>query len=115
VARFWRFVCTGHKTLSEAQMAEPLNLKLYRSSSKGLRRSRRYQTTFILLAMPLAVGLGFVAVRTRRLRPLLSAFAVIGLARSAAHALRSRRHWLREERIDEAVEQSFPASDAPAF
>jgi hypothetical protein len=97
-------------------MTEPLNLKLYRNSADAFAQSpRRYQATFTMLAVPLMFGLGFVAFRTRRMRPLWSAFAVLGLAHSAAQLLRSRSHELRDRHLDEAGEQSFPASDSPAL
>ena len=97
-------------------MAEPLNLKLYRNSNDAFTPTpARYQATFTMLAVPLALALGFVAFRTRRMRPLMSAFAVLGLARSAASLLRNRQNDVREQRIDDAVEQSFPASDSPAM
>ena len=104
-------------------MTRSLNLNVYRSASGALEtHSRPYQAAFTMLAVPLAFALGFTAVRTRSLKPLVSAFAVIGLARSAARALgarrritREERRITREERIDDAVAQTFPASDPPAF
>jgi hypothetical protein len=95
-------------------MTESSNLRVYRGTAHALDRPR-YETAFTLLAVPLACALGVVALRSRRLRPLLSAFAVIGLARSAARLLAQYRHDDDERRIDQAVEQSFPASDPPAF
>jgi len=97
-------------------MAEPLNLKVYRNSVDAFTRSpRNYLATFTVLAVPLAFALSFVAFRTRRLRPLLSALAVLKLARSAAQMLQDRQHHRREQQIDEALDQSFPASDSPAL
>lgn len=97
-------------------MADSLNLNLYRTGEGALApRSGRYQVTFTMLAAPLAFALGFAAIRNKRLRPLVSAFAVLGLARSAAQMLARRRDDRREQRIDEAVEDSFPASDPPAL
>ena len=95
-------------------MTEPLNLKLYRNSADAFAPSpRRYQAAFTMLAVPLMFGLGFVAFRTKRMRPLMSAFAVLGIARSAAQLLKYRSNELRDRHLDEAGKQSFPASDAP--
>jgi hypothetical protein len=94
----------------------PLNLGVYRGEADAFdARASRYRIAFSTLAMPLAVALGFAAFRSRRPGLLMSAFAVMGLARSAAHALARRRREVRESRIDAAVEQSFPASDPPAW
>jgi hypothetical protein len=93
-------------------MAEHINLNVYRRSAAARRLSpRNHPTAFALLAL----GLGFVAFRTRRLRPLASALAVLGIARSAAGLFRHRERDAREKRLDKTVEESFPASDAPAL
>jgi hypothetical protein len=97
-------------------MTRSLNLKVYRGAGHALDTpSRPYQAAFTILAVPLAFALGYTAFRTRHLRPLISAFAVIGLARSAARALGARRRADGDDRLDETVRQTFPASDAPAM
>jgi hypothetical protein len=96
-------------------MAEHINLTVYRQSAARARSPRNRQTTYAMLAVPVAFALGFLAFRSRRLRPLASACAVLGMAGSATLMLRRREREAREKRIDKTVEASFPASDAPAL
>ena len=67
-----------------------------------------------VLAFPVGLGLGLLAWRVRRLRPMLTplVFATIGWS---VNQLLAPGHGRREQRIDEALEATFPASDPPAL
>jgi hypothetical protein len=69
----------------------------------------------VAVAVPLGIGLGYLAWRVRRLRPLLTPIFVSAMTWSYNQFLAARRNGQRERRLDEAVEESFPASDPPAI
>jgi hypothetical protein len=68
-----------------------------------------------VLALPVGLGLGLLAWRVRRLRPMLTPLVFSAMAWSVNRLLASRHDGRREERIDEALEATFPASDPPAL
>jgi hypothetical protein len=69
-----------------------------------------------VLALPVGLGLGLMAWRVRRLRPMLTPLVFSVMAWSMNQLLAPRHDDLRrEERIDEALEATFPASDPPAL
>ena len=99
-------------------MASP-NLTVYRGAEA--RAVNRFPLK--TLAAPLGIALGFLATRrSPRLRAFSSVLAMMSAASMAAQWFSRWQYYKnqtgrseREDRIDEAVADSFPASDAPAF
>ena len=69
----------------------------------------------LLVAAPVGVALGLLAWRVKRFRPLFTSLAMSGLAWSTNAWRISRQQRAHDSRIDEASDQSFPASDPPAM
>lgn len=85
-------------------MSDSANLRMYRTDQPPQRRSSLMVPGLLLMA-------GIVLLRSARARrwvPLLSALSALACIEPP-----SRRR--REARIDEAVAESFPASDPPAL
>jgi hypothetical protein len=90
----------------------PLNLKVRRVEFANADRRRSHET---VQALGLIVsGLLLLAASKRRGRyviPAATALATGSLAALASAIITRRRRSAREARIDEQIEQSFPASD----
>jgi hypothetical protein len=94
----------------------PLNLRQYRGASEAatqVSRTPDARMTALATATGLVCGVG--AWRVKHARPVVALLAVIAFAYTAHVALRARRQYKRDQQIDEASAESFPASDAPAI
>jgi hypothetical protein len=87
---------------------KPLNLRTYREPQPAGLKSKK----MLYIAAPIAVGL--LAWKFKRLRPILSSLAVSGLGWYTNQWRLARQHE-RDPRIDQAGDESFPASDPPAY
>jgi hypothetical protein len=94
----------------------PLNLRLHRVPSVNVNRTPSKQT-FQLLGLIVSGVLLLLASkrRGRYVIPAAASLATGSLAALATAIISRRRHAASEAVIDERVEQSFPASDAPSL
>ena len=93
----------------------PLNLKVRRAEFSLADRRRSHETVEALALI--VSGLLLLAASKRRGRyvvPAAAALASGSLAALASAIISRRRRAAREARIDERIEQSFPASDPAA-
>ena len=109
--------CTVHDDRNvSAEDRVPLNLKVRRGEFATVDHRPSRQT---IEALGLIVsGVLLLAASKRRGRymvPTAAALATGSLAALTTAIIRRRRQSAREARIDERVEQSFPASDPPAI
>jgi drug/metabolite transporter (DMT)-like permease len=90
----------------------PLNLKVHRAEFARIERRPSRQK---MQALGLLVSGVLLLVASRRrgryVVPAAAALATGSLAALATALLANRRRGAREARIDERIEQSFPASD----
>jgi hypothetical protein len=94
----------------------PLNLQTYRTTPRVASRVSGMPARS--LAWPASLALAFAAYRFARVRSFRSALGLAALgwaARRAWNQWQAARVSRQEERIDEAMEESFPASDPPAI
>jgi hypothetical protein len=94
----------------------PLNLRLHRAPSVNVNRTPSKQTIQLLGLIVAGVLLLLASKRRGRyVTPAAASLATGSLAALATAIISRRRHAAREAVIDERVEQSFPASDAPSL
>jgi Flp pilus assembly protein TadB len=115
-ARTSRVRSLASKPGASDRVHPPLNLRQYRGASEAATQASRTpdaRMTALATATGLVCGVG--AWRVKRARPVVALLAVIAFACAAHVALRARRQYKRDQQIDEASAESFPASDAPAI
>ena len=92
-------------------LRRPLNLRSYRAPDDRVSSNK----TLLLIAAPVGVAVGLLAWRFKRLRPVMTSLAFSALAWSTNAWRKSAMQRAHDTRIDDASDQSFPASDPPAI
>ena len=91
-------------------LRRPLNLRSYRAPDDRVSNKK-----LLLIAAPVGVAVGLLAWRFKRIRPVVTSLAFSALAWSTNAWRKSAMQGAQDTRIDDASDQSFPASDPPSI